>query len=175
MTGSAPNRVFRIEWSNIKPNGASDGTASFPNRNRTDFQIILYETTNIIEFAYNIFPYPYSTGYNYGFQVGLRANTNTNTHVRVVPSAGGGTAWANSTLGTATDLAFVNSTAGTYSQTNARYRFTPIGATVTCTWNGSTSNDWHTASNWTPAIVPNVCNSACCWRRCLSSNRFKYQ
>ncbi len=158
LTGSSPNRVFTIEWSNVRPNSATDGTATVPQRHRTDFQILLYETSNTIEIAFNVNPYPY-TSYAQTFQCGLRANTNTNTLVRSVSAGSGGTGWANSTLGISTSTVAIGTSGSTYPPTNARYIFTPTGATVTCTWNGSTSNDWHTASNWTPAIVPNVCNN----------------
>jgi hypothetical protein len=159
LTGVAPNRVYTIEWSNVRPSSASDGTSGNPNLRRTDFQISLYETSNRIEVAFNINPYPY-TSYTQTFQCGLRANTNTNTHVRVVASGSGSSGWANSTLGISSSTVTVAVSGSTYPATNARYIFTPIGATVTCTWNGSLSNDWHTAANWTPAIVPGICNHA---------------
>lgn len=158
LTGSAPNRIFIIEWSNVRPNGAADGTSGNPNLRRTDFQILLYETTNVIAIAFNVNPYPY-TSYSQTFQCGLRANTNTNTHVRRVNPGSGGAGWAGSLLGTSTSTVTIEVSGSTYPPTNARFIFTPTGAPVTCTWNGSTSYDWHTASNWTPAIVPTTCNN----------------
>lgn len=155
MTGTAPNRVFAIEWCNVRPNSAAEGAT---NRHRTDFQILLYETSNKIEIAFNVNPYPY-TSYNQAFQCGLRANTNSNTLVRSVAAGSGGAGWVASTLGTSSSTVTIGTSGSTYPPTNARYIFTPTGAAVTCTWNGSTSNNWHTASNWTPALVPNVCNN----------------
>lgn len=157
LTGTAPNRVFIIEWSNVRPNGAADGTSGNPNLRRTDFQILLYETSNKIEVAFNINPYPYSS-FSQTYQCGLRGTSNTNTHTRQV-GTGGGAAWAASSLGTSTSTVAVDVATNTYPPTNARFIFTPSGAPVTCTWNGSTSSDWHTASNWTPSIVPTTCNN----------------
>jgi cysteine-rich repeat protein len=44
-TGSAPNRVFVAEWANYRPIRAPNGTG-------LTFQVMLYETTNVIEFHY---------------------------------------------------------------------------------------------------------------------------
>src|SRR5688572_27786069 len=45
-SGSAPNRVFTVQWSNVKWDYASAAAA-------IEFQVKLYETTNRIEFIYN--------------------------------------------------------------------------------------------------------------------------
>lgn len=42
-TGSAPNRVFTFEWKDFRNNGSS---------NAGNFQVKLYETSNIVEFIY---------------------------------------------------------------------------------------------------------------------------
>jgi hypothetical protein len=46
VTGSAPNRIFKIEWSGQKWNYLSAA-------NVISFQVWLYETSNIIEYIYN--------------------------------------------------------------------------------------------------------------------------
>lgn len=46
VTGSAPNRIFKIEWSGQKWNFQSSA-------NVISFQVWLYETSNIIEYIYN--------------------------------------------------------------------------------------------------------------------------
>ena len=65
-TGSAPYRVFIAEWADIY-NISGAGNA--------DFQIVLYETTNEIEFHYMDVSSPYNP-YNYGGQatVGIQGN-----------------------------------------------------------------------------------------------------
>ena len=55
-TGSAPNRVFRVEWSSTR---AFSGTGTLVN-----FQIRLYETTNVIEFWYSSLNTALQTGSN---------------------------------------------------------------------------------------------------------------
>lgn len=50
VTGMSPNRIFKLEWSNVAfYNEVFDvGTAN----NKTNFQLWLYETSNVIEFRY---------------------------------------------------------------------------------------------------------------------------
>jgi hypothetical protein len=64
LAGSSPNRTFTIQWSNFDFFGRSGDTCNF--------QIILYETTNIIDMVYDI---TWSTGTSYeDVQVGLKGN-----------------------------------------------------------------------------------------------------
>lgn len=70
VTGSAPNRILKIEWFVRRSSGATTGidTNTFP------FQLWLYETTNVIEMHYQTFA-PSSATATTG-QVGLRGTTN---------------------------------------------------------------------------------------------------
>lgn len=95
-TGSAPNRVFTVQWKNFKPVNTSGATFG-PVLN---FQVKLYETTNSVEFVYNC------SG-NFGAtaipaQVGLRGPNNSfpsNINNRSVTT--GQNTWITSVAGTA--------------------------------------------------------------------------
>ncbi len=63
VTGTAPNRVLIVEWSNI--------TICCQSTNTSSFQLKLYETTNYIEFCYK------DWGYNFGTSA-LNAGTGLN-------------------------------------------------------------------------------------------------
>ena len=65
VTGSAPNRIFTVEWKNVYWNFASfDYNANF--------QVVLYENSNIIEFRYGSFP---NTPISPSATIGLNENT----------------------------------------------------------------------------------------------------
>lgn len=70
MTGTAPNRVFTIQWKNYRRYPASCAN------DYLSFQIKLYETSNTIKFAYGFF---YAVNYATAqtVQVGLRGSANT--------------------------------------------------------------------------------------------------
>lgn len=155
-SGNSPNRRFTIEWKNFKANDPGEGTGFCGvNRNRFDFQITLCETTNQIEFAYNVEPYCYQ-GYNQLFQVGLRGSSKADVHARlVIPSESG---WQESSLGFLNSTAVIRSSAPiTRPAANARFIFTP-GIAPDLTWIGTNSNWWNPA-NWSPAQVPMRCNT----------------
>jgi len=72
VTGTAPNRILRIEWLTRRSGGTAIGApldgASFP------IQIFLYETTNVIEMHYQTTTFSGGTAVN--GQVGLRGSSN---------------------------------------------------------------------------------------------------
>lgn len=69
---TTPNRIFKIEWSLRRKNGATNDTST----NMT-FQVWLYETSNRIEFHYNVYNPQTGTGAALTGQVGLRGASNT--------------------------------------------------------------------------------------------------
>ncbi len=64
IQGTAPNRVFIIEWNKVSPYGDSLGTTW------ATFQLRLYETTNVIEFVYDTAFFGGS--YNYSASIGIK-------------------------------------------------------------------------------------------------------
>ncbi|MFN8349941.1 MAG: T9SS type A sorting domain-containing protein [Flavobacteriales bacterium] len=109
-TGSAPNRVFTMEWRNWQWNYQSSVTISF--------QCKLYETTNVIEFIYR----QESGGVNNGSggaSIGLLASA-SGTYISL--NGTGATPTASTTTAT-TNLS-------TRPSTGRIYRFTPTGCTA---------------------------------------------
>ena len=78
-TGSSPNRVFTIQWS---------GRTRFTVTDDMDFQVKLYETTNVIEVYYNTVTVgtAASAGTNDLAQVGLKGASNTDFNNRTTLS-----------------------------------------------------------------------------------------
>lgn len=139
--GSAPNRVFVVQWTNYQNwNSAATNTG-----NIYTFQIRLYETTNVVEYVYGSF-----TGVNsQTAQVGLRGATNADYFNRTTT-----TNWAASAAGTANTATMSLSTT-VLPASGLTYTFTPPPPANT--WLGNTT-DWHTASNWSLGSVPNTSN-----------------
>lgn len=110
--GTAPNRTCVIQWSNFSRFG---GTG-----NNLNFQIRLYETTNVVEVVYGTFTTSETTAYT--SQVGLRGTTNADFNNRSVIN--GTHTWATSIAGAANNAscAFENAFVPTSGQT---YRWTP--------------------------------------------------
>jgi hypothetical protein len=77
MTGTAPNRVFIVQWTKAMRYAARNNP--FENMN---FQIKLYETSNVIQVVYGACATNYNTYLT--AQVGLRGSTNADFNNRVV-------------------------------------------------------------------------------------------
>lgn len=154
-TGTCPNRVFMVQWLTMKVVGKTS---------KIDLQITLTEGSNLVEL------HPYDASYlvsdSYNAQVGLRGSSNADFNNRNVPCSTSGN-WAASTAGTlntascqingSTACSFTSiypGAPGGSASSVARYRFTNTTSVSSLTWNGSSSSDWFTAANWTPAIVP---------------------
>lgn len=154
-SGTSPNRKFTVEWNNFKANDPGEGTGYCGvNRNRFDFQIMLYETTNRVEFAYNMEPYCYQ-GYSQFFQVGLRGESNKNVHARSVSAILNG--WSSSKLGLPEARAIIKSSnPKVLAPQNARFSFFPT-VPQNAQWVGN-NNNWFDASNWSNGKVPFRCN-----------------
>ncbi len=71
ITGTAPNRILKIDWLVRRSTGATSGL----DGNNLPFQLWLYETTNVVEMHYGTFN-PSSTTPTFG-QIGLRGTTNS--------------------------------------------------------------------------------------------------
>ncbi len=129
-SGTAPNRVYTIEWKSVRPkNDNSIGDCAFfgLTTDRIDMQIKLFETTNVIDLRYNVSPYCFDgdvTG-----QVGVRGATTSDFQNRSVLACG---LWSSSSAGgsnTAT-ASIEGQVCGTYPGSGAIYRYTPAGGTV---------------------------------------------
>ena len=96
MSGTAPNRVFTVQWKNYMRD----------NDNAVDdilnFQIKLYETSNRIEFIYGncVAPSNYMNSYWTIPQIGLRGNSNSDFNNRKTYFGHIRYKWKNSLLGT---------------------------------------------------------------------------
>ena len=93
LEGTSPNQVFTVQWKHYKRYGASYVGDDL------NFQIKLYETSNVVEFVYGTFtPVYYSTPPT--IQVGLRGASNADFNNRT--STGDWTASAPGAVNTAT-------------------------------------------------------------------------
>lgn len=114
-TGVSPNRVFTVQWSGRKRyNVAADDM---------DFQINLYETTNVIEVYYNTVTVGTAsvTGTDDLAQVGLKGAANTDFNNRVTNTS---TAWSASTAG-GTNASTCLLSAAVKPAAGQLYRWTP--------------------------------------------------
>ncbi|RXR22442.1 fibronectin type III domain-containing protein [Flavobacterium stagni] len=73
VTGTAPNRIFKMDWVTRRSIGANAVPASEASM---VFQLWLYETTNVIEMIYNNATFTNTTAILTG-QIGIRGATNT--------------------------------------------------------------------------------------------------
>jgi hypothetical protein len=137
-TGTAPNRVFTLQWTDAKRYGTSYAGELI------DFQIKLYETTNKIEFVYGSV-----TGSSYASaihpQVGLRGSGNTDYFNRTTT-----TDWTASTQGTA-NTATMTLNNVVYPPSGLTYTFTvkaPAAPTAVSPANGAINVDLTATLNW---------------------------
>jgi hypothetical protein len=89
MSGTAPNRVFTVQWAGYRRNNSQAVNDTL------NFQIKLYETTNLITFNYG-HSYTVTASLAATVQVGLRGASNTEYTNRTTT-----TNWAATTAGTA--------------------------------------------------------------------------
>ncbi len=112
VTGTAPNRVYTVQWKDHRAEDAPVGAESFT------FQLKLYETTDVIEFIYGPFTKD-STARTP--QVGIRGVTSSDYQTRAANPD-----WANSAAGTSSLSTMLLSP--TVSPTlGLTYRWTPVG------------------------------------------------
>ncbi|GEM_PF-7029783 len=108
LSGVAPNQVLTVQWKNVKRYNIAG--------ENLNFQVKLYETTNVAEIVYGVCVGGSSTSYP---QVGLRGTTNTNYFNRTTT-----TDWAATTAGTTNAATcLINTTI--FPATGQTYTFTP--------------------------------------------------
>ncbi|RYZ56490.1 MAG: T9SS type A sorting domain-containing protein [Sphingobacteriales bacterium] len=140
--GTSPNRITKIEWVNVKSFSGSANPAT------ANFQLWLYETSNVVEMHYGAFT-PKSGATANSIQVGLRGATSAAVNVRSLSNTG---SWATPTVGTSSSSTVALGTfAAPILPDNGRtYRFTP-GNAPTFTYS------WTTAAN--PSTVISTASS----------------
>lgn len=109
LTGSSPNQCLVIQWKNYRRYNVSSESYNF--------QIRLYETTNIIQFVYGAFTVNY-TGTTHP-QVGIKGLVNTDYHNRTTTSDWSATTKGSSNTATCTLTTTVKPVSGT------TFTFTP--------------------------------------------------
>ncbi|MEI6852359.1 MAG: DUF4082 domain-containing protein, partial [Bacteroidota bacterium] len=112
LTGSSPNRVLTVEWIGMEVYGNAG-----PNLN---WQIKLYETTNVIEFVYGTMTASTAT---YTYSLGVNSLT-----ISATPTAS--QLFTQQTQNTATFSATASNSLATVPATNTKITFTPAVASV---------------------------------------------
>ncbi|HPT02876.1 MAG TPA: carboxypeptidase regulatory-like domain-containing protein, partial [Bacteroidales bacterium] len=138
LSGVAPNRVFTVQWKNVKRYGSAYAGEIL------NLQVKIYETTSKIEMIYG--PCTAITGTNYP-QVGLRGLTNTDFSNRTST-----TGWNNTVAGTVnTETVTTNATYPPINGLTFTYTYTflpPAAATIVSPANGETDVPRQTTLNW---------------------------
>ncbi len=91
MEGTAPNRVFTIQWKHYKRYSSTYNGDDF------NFQIKLYESNSTVQVVYGPFTVLYVATPPYGPQVGLRGNSNADFNNRTLDASQN---WSASVAGT---------------------------------------------------------------------------
>ncbi|MPT35003.1 MAG: hypothetical protein E2604_07905, partial [Flavobacterium sp.] len=112
--GSAPNRVFVVQWTNAE-RSARGGDFNF--------QIRLSETTNVVSISYG--SCDPSNNNNVNVQVGLRGSNNSDYNNRSLSS---NNTWAGNTSAGTANNATVRTRNNVYPNTNLLYTWTPAAA-----------------------------------------------
>lgn len=144
-TGSSPNRVFVVQWNNARRYSGGTIGGDF------NFQIRLYETTNVVEIRYgNCTP---ATNTNYNVQVGLRGATNGDFNNRLIQA--NNTDWLNNTTAGTQNTDACRTRSNTYPSSGTTFRWTPLpvcsGAPAAST-TVSTANPVCTGTNFTLSL-----------------------
>ena len=113
--GSAPNRVFIVQWNNARRYNSGGVVGDVLN-----FQIRLYETSNVVEVRYGTCTATNTTSLN--AQVGLRGGTNTDYNNR---SSNAG--WSSTVAGTANNASVTTSNT-LMPASGLNFRWTPAVA-----------------------------------------------
>lgn len=114
-TGSSPNRVFVVQWNNTRRYSAGIINGDF------NFQIRLYETTNVVEMRYgNCTP---ATNTNFNVQVGLRGATNGDFNNRLLQT--NGLDWYNNTTAGTLNTHACRTRNNTYPSLGTTFTWTP--------------------------------------------------
>lgn len=157
VTGTAPNRIMKIQWNVLRDNNPAvlvgGGTAPSPAQTML-MQVWLYETTNVIEMHYNT--NATTSPFDSFAQIGLRGTSNadfknlshTTGHWPGVAPAPVGTMAAG---GANNSTVFFDNTAQIQATSNRLFRFTPVTCAAPTALNvtaGSITSSTATL-NWT--------------------------
>ncbi len=122
VTGTAPNRILKIEWNAQRSIGANSSV----DTNSMLFQLWLYETTNVVEMHYYTFN---PTGAAYNGQIGLRGSSNADyKNLNYTTLANWPTLPSTIPFGTVNTASVVTkyTTAQIASSSNRLFRWTPV-------------------------------------------------
>jgi hypothetical protein len=129
-TGTAPNRVTTIQWENLEDKATPLATAN-AQFSAIQFQVKLYETTNVIEFVYGTWASNAAVPTSgQPFLIGLKGSSSAIADRLVVAKPSSATPWTGTnvsfTAGTAVDppYHFIRNTFG--PDAGRTYRFTPV-------------------------------------------------
>lgn len=121
VLGTAPNRIYVCQWSSVERWSGSSWQADAMN-----FQIRLYETTNVIDIIYGSNT---GTSTSSSVQVGLRGSANTDYNNR---SKTGNTAWLNNTSAGSANTSTVNYVNTSLPASGTTFTWTPpVPPTIT--------------------------------------------
>lgn len=133
-TGTAPDRVFTIQWSNVKWDTLATGGSNF--------QIKLYEGSNHIEFCYGT-----SSPFQASASIGIIGECNGNNYyISVIPGAPATTVSAAYGSGS-TPAEPPTVSANTNLASGTVYKFSAPSYTIG-------SGDWNSASTWFKGLIP---------------------
>ncbi|MFN7676282.1 GEVED domain-containing protein, partial [Flavobacterium sp.] len=147
-TGTAPNRITKIEWVNVRSWSGS------VNPNTANFQVWLYESSHVVEMRYGSFTSSSGRTTAGTVQVGLRGASAASTNVRSLSNTG---AWSAPTLsGSSTSSCALGTFAAPLLPDNGRvYRFAP-GNTPSYTYAWSSVPAGFTSTLKNPSVNPTV-------------------
>ena len=133
-TGTSPNRVFTVQWVNYRNYTTGTSTDSY------NFQIKLYETSNLIDFVYGSMV---KDATNKTRQVGLRGSSNA-----VFKNRATTTDWSATTAGTInTDSCAL--TSAIFPASGLTYTFTPPNCAAPSALNVAPLSTSSGTVNWT--------------------------
>jgi hypothetical protein len=148
LAGTAPNRTFTVEWKNYK---------EYYNGGDMTFQIILYETTNVIEMYY-VTNTALTTASS--FQTGLKGSTTADFNNRTKTN---NAAWASASTAGGANTATMNCGTTVARGPGGKYTWTPPAACSGTPANGTTTTSAGSACSGTTVnlAVTGSTNSGC--------------
>ncbi|MEC4005922.1 GEVED domain-containing protein, partial [Flavobacterium sp. SUN052] len=144
--GTSPNRITKIEWANIK------SFSSTINPNTGNFQIWLYETSNVVEIHYGAFTSSSGRTSAGTVQVGLRGATTGTADVRSLSNTA---SWSTPTVGnsSASTNALGTFAAPFLPDSGRTYTFTPPTPCTGTPTPGTIASNLNACSGSAPGAV----------------------